>query len=59
MAVLLMAGLGRERLFVWWGAAGVALCIMGRCASTPSRCSLSLPRLSAGGVEAEPQHACG
>ena len=29
MAVLLMAGLGfGERLFVWWGAAGVALCIM-------------------------------
>ena len=28
-AVLLVAGLGYgERLFVWWGAAGVALCIM-------------------------------
>lgn len=29
MAVLLMAGLAvGERLFVWWGAAGVALCIL-------------------------------
>lgn len=29
MAVVLMAGLAfGERLFVWWGAAGVALCIM-------------------------------
>ncbi|HSO17012.1 MAG TPA: hypothetical protein VLS95_13790 [Arthrobacter sp.] len=29
MAVLLMAGLAfGDRLFVWWGAAGVALCIM-------------------------------
>ena len=29
MAVVLMAGLGfGERLFVWWGASGVALCIM-------------------------------
>ena len=29
MAVLLMSGLAfGERLFVWWGAAGVALCIM-------------------------------
>lgn len=29
MAVLLMAGLAfGERLFVWWGAAGVGLCIM-------------------------------
>jgi hypothetical protein len=29
MAVVLMAGLAfGERLFVWWGAGGVALCIM-------------------------------
>ena len=29
MAVVLMAGLAfGERLFVWWGAAGVAVCIM-------------------------------
>ena len=62
MAVLLMAGLGfGERLFVWWGAAGVALCIMWAM----RQYTFALLALdcrgphSAGGLEAEPQQACG